>query len=181
MTNTKRNIYLLTALLFSTALAQASDHEHEHHEAHVHGEAQLFVALESNTIDIEFKSPAMNILGFEHKPSNQAQHKALDTAVHTLKQPNLLFRFPTSAQCETMVNQVESPFSEQEDHTYEEGSHSNFTGHYQFQCADLSSVERIEINIFKQFPGTEVIEVQSISKRGQQTIDLTPKQNSFQP
>lgn len=44
----------------------------------------------------------------------------------------------------------------------------------------MSRLERIEVKLFKLFPGTEVIEVQSVSKRGQQKIDLTPGESTLE-
>ena len=53
-------------------------------------------------------------------------------------------------------------------------------GHYRFHCVEMSLLDSIAIEIFKQFPGTEVIEVQSISKAGQKRMELTPDQNSLE-
>ena len=36
-------------------------------EAHVHGMSDLTIAVEGGEIEIEFESPAMNIVGFEYK------------------------------------------------------------------------------------------------------------------
>ena len=87
---------LIYSLLFATGISPlfASEHEHEQHEAHVHGEAQLLIAQEGNQLEIEFKSPAINIVGFEHKPSNAKQEASLEAAVATLKQPGQLFPDP---------------------------------------------------------------------------------------
>lgn len=174
-----RGIFLLTSLLVISIQSHAAEHEHEEHEAHVHGEAELLVALEGNTLEIEFLSPAMNIVGFEHPPANKAQSHAIQSAIETLKQPGLLFSFPSAAKCEPVTIEVESPFAEHEEHghEHEKESHSDFTGHYSFRCAEISRLVSIGIGIFKQFPGTEVIEVQSISKQGQQKRELAPDHN----
>ena len=36
-------------------------------EAHIHGLATLTLALEGNSLEIEFESPAANLVGFEHR------------------------------------------------------------------------------------------------------------------
>lgn len=188
MSSVKQGIYLSTLSLFacSTQLYSA-EHEHEQYEAHVHGEAALLIALDGSTLEIEFLSPAMNIVGFEHQPANEAQTRAVETAIATLKQPELLFNLPSAAKCSVESIETASPLADHNEHkhehakevsnAHEEQAHSDFTGHYHFQCADTTQLNKIEIEIFKHFPGTEMIEVQSISKRGQHKIDLTPDRN----
>ncbi len=181
---------LLISLLAGSTQLYAAEHEHEEHEAHVHGEAQLLVALEGNTLEIEFLSPAMNIVGFEHQPANEAQSQAIESAIDNLKQPGLLFSFPSVAKCDSVSVKVESPFAEHGEHGHEhskdafhdqkEETHSDFTGRYNFHCAGMSQLGSIAIKIFKHFPGTKAIEVQSISKQGQQRIELTPVQDTLE-
>jgi hypothetical protein len=183
--------FLSVTLFACSSLLYADEHkhedEHEEHEAHVHGEAQLLVAVEGSTLEIEFHSPAMNIVGFEHKPSNEAQGKAVESAIATLKKHEMLFTLPTAAKCESVSVEVKSPLAEHDEHEHkddhehegEDGEHSDITGHYKFSCADMSQLTSIEIDIFKQFPGTEAIEVQSISSQGQNKTELTPKQSTL--
>ncbi|MES9868807.1 MAG: DUF2796 domain-containing protein, partial [Sedimenticola sp.] len=172
----------LLALSLSAAIG-ASEHEHEQHEVHVHGEATLLIALEGKALEIEFLSPAMNIVGFEHQPTNKAQHEAVESAIGTLKKAEMLFTLPGEAGCTLESVEIDSALAghEEEAHAHEpehekvheEEVHSDFTGHYHFDCNNPDKISRIGVNIFKQFPGTEAIEVQSISKGGQQKIDLT--------
>ncbi|KHF24896.1 DUF2796 domain-containing protein [Solemya velum gill symbiont] len=178
--------YAIT-LLFSSLLiypiqilASEHEHDHEHHAAHVHGEAQLLIAVDSHHLDIEFSSPAMNLVGFEYQPQNNSQLEAVKSAIDILNQPDQLFILPIDAECEALSLNVESPFSGHEEHAHGEETHSDFAAHYHFQCANMSQLKRIEINIFKQFPATDVIEVQSISRQGQQKRDLTPEHNSVE-
>ena len=42
----------------------------ETHGAHVHGVANLNMAFAGGALEMEFESPAMSILGFEHRPKN---------------------------------------------------------------------------------------------------------------
>ena len=48
--------------------------------AHVHGEAVLNVVQEGTNVFIEFESPAINLVGFEHAPINPEQKAAFDRA-----------------------------------------------------------------------------------------------------
>jgi len=181
MNNTKIRInFLSAALLASSAQLYASESDHEHHEVHVHGEARLLIAMEGNNLEIEFLSPAANIVGFEHLPVNTIQRQAVESAISTLKQTSLLFSFPPTAKCDSVSIEVESPLADDDAHDHEEKTHSDFTGHYHYQCVNMSRLDKIEIDLFKQFPGVEHLEVQSISKRGQQIIDLTPGRSTLE-
>jgi hypothetical protein len=183
------SILVLTSLIASANPLYAT--EHEQHGAHVHGEAQLLIALEGDNFEIEFHSPAMNIVGFEHQPNTEAQRKTIESAIDTLKKPDRLFILPPSAQCHSIQSEVKSPLSqhpEPEHHGHEHSHqdahsgeiHSNFTAHYHYQCDKMAQLKRIEIELFNQFPATERIEVQSISPKGQQKVDLIPGHSTLE-
>jgi hypothetical protein len=186
MSRTKYGITLLGySLLVVSNQLYADDSDHEQHEAHVHGEAEMLIALDGSTLEMEFHSPAMNIVGFEHQPKTEQQTDAVEKAIETLKQPGKLFTLPAAAQCSPETIEVATSLSKlaheqtkehehEHEHEHEAETHSNFTVHYHFQCADLKKLDKIEFDLFKQFPGTERLEVQSISNKGQQQIDLTP-------
>lgn len=66
---------------------------------HEHGTANLNIAVDSNDILLEFISPAVNIIGFEHMPNNTGQQRVLNNAVAfptTLSavDPTMFIQFP---------------------------------------------------------------------------------------
>ena len=95
--------YLLIIALFmasSDVLAESKDHgNHGHQEAHVHGTAELTLAMEGNTLEIEIESPSINIVGFEHKANTPDQRRSVAQAKEALEQPNQLFAF-SGPRCE---------------------------------------------------------------------------------
>ncbi|MCU7829537.1 MAG: DUF2796 domain-containing protein [Candidatus Thiodiazotropha sp. (ex Myrtea sp. 'scaly one' KF741663)] len=172
-------IFFSVTLLAVHVQLSAAEHEHEQHEAHVHGEAQLLIAQEDDILEIEFHSPAMNIVGFEHQPKTTSQREAIEAAIVALKRPDLLFRLPSAAKCQSMTTEVESPrydhaHEDEHEHSHADEAHSDFTAHYHYRCDEITQLESIEIELMNRFPGTEHLEVQSISPKGQQKIDLTP-------
>lgn len=134
---------LLTPLALVAPWASASekhehenDQEHRQHDAHVHGIAALNLALEGEEVHIELDSPAANIVGFEHAPSSEADHAALDKAVAALKNGDQLFRFNNEAGCRMEKAMVTSTLLKEEhddhgdkhsdDHDHEEkGEHGH--------------------------------------------------------
>ena len=68
------------------------------HGAHVHGAAEMTVALEGRQLEIEFSSPAASIVGFEYRAVSDAEAEAVTKAEATLRAGAELFRFE-GTQC----------------------------------------------------------------------------------
>ena len=132
---------LLAPLMLVGPWASAEEkHEHDHekesrqHGSHVHGIAALNLALEGQEVHIELDSPAANIVGFEHAPSSEDDHAALDKAVATLKDGDRLFKFNDDAGCRMETAKVASELLDEEHqaHTEEktgEDAHEEKEGH----------------------------------------------------
>lgn len=181
MLNPASKAALLSACLLAISnWAHAEDAAFEQHGAHVHGVAQLSIAQDGDTLEMEFVSPAMNIVGFEHRPADNAELDAMASALATLRHPGLVFELPAAAGCAPQSVVVHAPAAEQDAHADEhahqgEHEHSDIAGHYRFLCADMQRLNRIGVSIFKLFPGTRVIQVQSATDRGQRETELTPQ------
>jgi hypothetical protein len=172
---------LATGLMSGTPLAVEHDHEHRQHGAHVHGVAALNLALEGNEVQIEFDSPAANIVGFEHAPSSPDDHAALDKAVATLEDGDTLFRFNADAGCRMETATVTSDMldgnhAEHDGHAHDESeTHSDIEAAYHFECDAPDKLTRLTIEVFEAFPGMEEIKVQYVIERKQGAAALTAK------
>ena len=192
---------LLTPLaLISTGSSADEKHEHDHehrqHGAHVHGIAALNLVLEGQEVHIEFDSPAANIVGFEHAPSSEADHAALDKAVATLKDGDRLFRFNAAAGCRMEKADVTSALLDEEHdehadkhssdhdqekkdghdhekHEDEEEAHSDIEAAYHFECDEPGKLTQLTVELFEAFPGTERLKVQYVIESKQGAADLT--------
>ena len=71
----KPTILAFGVLCFYSQGAFTDDHT-THLDAHVHGDATLQIVLQEHKVDVQFTSPAMNIVGFEHKALT-SEHKSL--------------------------------------------------------------------------------------------------------
>ena len=173
---------LLTLMLYNTAPAFADEHEHREQEAHEHGVAKLNIAQEGNTLQIELSSPAMNLVGFEHAPRNKQQQAAVQQAVAGLQKGERLFQLSPAAGCHLTEYDVDSSLMEEEhghdEHGKEEHEdeheHADFDASYVFQCKNPAALRSIEVKLFKLFPGTEELEVQLLTDKGQRALELTP-------
>lgn len=71
-------------------------------DAHVHGLSELTIAMDDHLLDIEFASPAMNLLGFEYKATSDKDIATVKKVESLLLKHNQLFSL-SDAGC-THVN-----------------------------------------------------------------------------
>lgn len=167
------------------------DHDHEHGSlgAHEHGVGRLNAALDGQTLELELESPAMNLVGFEHAATSDADKAKVAAARAQLEKPLALFSLPAAAGCKVVSQELESPLfgdkPDADDHDEDEADkdghehhhdHSEIHAHYQFSCATPGELNTLNLtNVFKTFPATQKIQVQLISATGQQGSEVTAK------
>ncbi|KAB0492748.1 DUF2796 domain-containing protein [Pseudomonas vancouverensis] len=191
----RRLLLALPFALLPLALAHAADehdHDHEHGSlgAHEHGVGRLNAALDGPTLELELDSPAMNLVGFEHAATTDADKAKVAAARAQLEQPLVLFNLPKAAGCVVENQELESPLfgdkpdadddhdddakdADGDEHHHE---HSEVHARYQFTCATPAALKTLDLaNIFNRFPATQKIQVQLIGPSGQQGVDVTAK------
>ena len=192
----RRLLLALPFALLPLAIAHAADeHDHDHdHEhgslgAHEHGVGRLNAALDGQTLELELESPAMNLVGFEHAASTDADKAKVATVRAQLEKPLVLFNLPKAAGCVVATQELESPLfgdkPDADDHDDDEAAkdghehhhdHSEIHAHYQFNCATPGALKTLDLaNVFNTFPATQKIQVQLISASGQQGTEVTAK------
>jgi Protein of unknown function (DUF2796) len=179
-----RTVTLCVLALLPAGIALADEAVHREHGPHVHGVAELNVALDGNVLWIELNSPAVNIVGFEHAPQNAEQKAAVRDGIETLKDGGRVFGISADASCRLaaakVTTDIEHPGTEHHDdneHGEEEEhageAHSEFQASYRFECAAPDALEQLEVHLFDLFPGTEEVEAQVISGARQTAAELT--------
>jgi len=168
-------------------------------EAHVHGKASLNIVLDDQSLFIEFESPAYNLVGFEHEPKDQLQHKEVQDSLSLLSRPRKVFGFSNQAGClverfsvtTTMAgvgkNKVgyEEEHHEEEHHDHSDGdstnkeSHSEFKANYLMICSEPEKLRTIEFKLFKEFLGLKSVQVQWINGEGQGYIELNAESSKL--
>jgi hypothetical protein len=189
----RRLLLVLPFAMLPLAVAHAADeHDHEHGSlgAHEHGVGRLNAALDGKTLALELQSPAMNLVGFEHVATSDADKAKVAAARALLEQPLALFNLPKAAGCVVENQELESPLfgdtpdaedDHDEDAKDEDGhehhhDHSEIHAHYQFTCATPDALKTLDLaNMFNSFPATQKIQVQLIGPSGQQGVDVTAK------
>ena len=168
-------------------------------EAHVHGKASINLVLDDQSLFIEFESPAYNLVGFEHEPKDQLQHKEVQDSLSLLSRPRKVFGFSAQAGClvesvsvtTTMAgvgkNTVgyEEEHHEEEHHDHSDGdstnkeSHSEFKANYLMICSEPEKLRTIEFKLFKEFLGLKSVQVQWINGEGQGYIELNAESSKL--
>lgn len=77
--------------------------------AHVHGLADLEIAIDGETVQVNLITPLNNLVGFEHAPGNEKQRQAVKSMASKLHQADNLFILTPAAQCRLMSVKLESP------------------------------------------------------------------------
>jgi hypothetical protein len=94
----------LALALSSTALYAA--------EPHVHGVGTLQLVLEGGRLSAELRLPAINVVGFEHAPSDEKQEAAVKKAAALLQDARQVLTPPDEAQCTAAPGVVASALLE---------------------------------------------------------------------
>lgn len=182
----RRLLLALPFALLPLAVANAAephDHEHEHGSlgAHEHGVGRLDVVLSGKTLELEFESPAMNIVGFEHAATSAEDKAKLAKAREQLLKPNALFSISDAANCSATSVKLESPLfgdkdDDHDDHAKdgdEHHEHIEIKGHYEFVCDAPAILKKLDLTqIFLTFPDTKKLQVQLISPSGQSGAEV---------
>jgi hypothetical protein len=191
----RRLLLALPFALLPLAVAHAADeHDHEHGSlgAHEHGVGRLNAALDGQTLELELESPAMNLVGFEHAATTDADKAKVAATRAQLEKPLTLFNLPKAAGCVVASQELESPLfgdkpaaDDHDDDDHDEDAkdghehhhdHSEIHAHYQFTCAAPGALKSLDLaNLFNTFPATQKIQVQLISPSGQQGVEVTAK------
>ena len=171
------------------------DHDHDHREAgaHQHGVAEIGAALDGGKLAIDFKSPAANLVGFEHEPKNDDQRKSVENAMIVLKNGKTLFVLDENAKCALSAAAVTSPFKDDaadHDHDHAEHdhdvahkdhdeTHSDFSARYLFDCAAPQQLTTLRVGLFDIFPAIEKIDAVYLGDNVQLGAELTRTSADF--
>jgi len=85
--------------MFLAPVALAAEHEHREHDAHAHGHGTLDIVVEGDQALIELRIPAVNVVGFEHAPRDDAEHEAVRRALEPLRDGGSMFALSADADC----------------------------------------------------------------------------------
>ena len=191
-----------TFLLFSLPIVAKAEGQ----GAHVHGVATLTLALENDSLEIHFESPAANLLGFEYKAKSVDEKKKVMKAEAILVSVKQLFMFEGAA-CDPEVTTVDvsgvmaKKRDKHDEHDHEKHghenhhhgghdehhhdehghgeSHSEIVANYQLKCTNTKKLKSVSTTLLDQFPGIEEIQTMWVTESSQGAGRLKAKKNSI--
>jgi hypothetical protein len=163
--------------------------------AHVHGVSELNIVIEGNKLEMQLRSPAMNIVGFEHKASTEQQIRKVKQSEVKLHGHKALFSF-SSGGCKLTQTQIDlanlikknaieknvhDHHKSDPDHHHEKekekekghGDHSEVVAHYYYDCEDIDDLSSLSLGFFDVFPAMQQINGIWITTSGQGAASLT--------
>lgn len=164
MTRTLLRTLGLTAALLAPALVLAG-------KAHEHGAAKLDIAFEAGKLSIALETPLDNLLGFERAPRTDAERKAADAAVATLKAGDKLFGIDPAALCTLGKVEVESAPLKQGAAAAKADEHGDLDASWEFSCKG-GAPAFVEVGLATAFKRMGRIEVQTVTAKGQAKLTL---------
>lgn len=201
----RRTLLALSVALSVSQSVLAEEHQHASLGAHEHGVASLNLVVDGSLVSLELDSPAANLVGFEHLPSNDEDRATVARVKAALEQADTLFSFTPAAGCTLQQVELESPlFAAHEDedsdehehehhddhasgeheqhddhddhHDHEHGEHADIEGRFDFNCSTPERLEALTLPLFNSFPAMQRIQVQAITTSGQHGAVLTADQ-----
>jgi hypothetical protein len=156
---------------------------------HVHGVSELNIVIEGNKLEMQLRSPAMNIVGFEHKARTEQQILKVKQSEVKLHDHSALFLFSsggcglTQAKID-LANLIKKNAIEKDvhghhhsdpDHNHEDadGDHSEVVAHYYYDCEDMDDLSSLSLGFFDVFPAMQQINGIWITTSGQGAASLT--------
>ncbi len=186
----RMNITFALAALAAVSLASAAARaEEEHRELgpHVHGHGTLNIAVENKRVSMELEVPGMDIVGFEHAASSDAQKAAVEKATAELSKPLDVFKMPKSAGCSVADAKVaiepEHHHDGDEDHDHDEHAdadhdHDEHAGHNEFHvtyaldCTKPAELTSIHFDYFDKFAGAQSLTVNVVTAKAQSSYEV---------
>jgi hypothetical protein len=167
--------FLFLMCLFGVAAAAQT----RHHDAHVHGVAEINIAVEGAKATVEFRAPAESVMGFEHEAKSASDKKKRDAALELLQTSRdqmILFDPKLGCKSSTMQTNI---VEEKEDHPKtpsgkgghkdqkKSGEHREVHATFSVACEKPLAGSRVRFGVLKVFRDIQEIRVQVVGDSGQ--------------
>ncbi len=159
----------LLALSMYTLSSQAA-------EAHVHGQANLSIAIDGETLTLMLESPTDSLVGFEHAPHTPNERAAVVAMKQALEQAHQLFQPTPAATCRMASVKLASPLLGSAPEPGHEG-HADLDGEFVFRCTHPRHLHDMDVRLFERFPRIRKLNVEIAGPGGQKAMELNAIQN----
>ena len=165
-------LYFFITLLFAEETRQVDKHEH--------GVGELNIAIQSNTMVLEFMIPGADVVGFEYEAKSEQDKATVSAALTQFDDYNNIFIIPANSKCILISSKIninqEDDHEEHDGHDdhdeHQEEAHSEFYAKYTFECGDIKSLDLLEFPYFETFSNSGELEVQFVSEIGSTSFEV---------
>jgi hypothetical protein len=167
----------VSLLLFSFDVGTAA--EKRRHDTHVHGVAEINIAVEGTKATVEFRAPAESIMGFEREAKSESDRQKRDMALEQLRtKSDQMVLFDARLGCKfsdvktAIVEQkgddakARSGKDAQKDQN-RRGEHREVHGTFSVACDKPLPGSRVRFGVSKVFHDIQEIKVQVVGDSGQ--------------
>jgi hypothetical protein len=151
-----------------TAPLGAAEKRHAH--SHVHGVAEVTIAVEGKKLAIEFVSPADGLMGFEHEAKTDADKKKRDAALKILESRfDDLVILDKKLGCKSPGGKVAITQPEPQKSAAKQssqggaktgGEHREARARFDYECQQAPAGSRVRFGVTKLFPQIHELKVQ---------------------
>lgn len=179
----KNAIPRLTVVLASAILAPLHAAAADNPAAHQHGHAELQIAMDNTTADVFLRSPAYNLLGFEHQPHSEQQRQQLAELKQWAVSTPLINT--EDGNCKVKDASFHSLWPETTSHHEHEHQDEPGNGHSDIEitqsltCNGLTGEKTLTTSLTERFPALEHLDVQWINASGQGSERLEAGEQQF--
>lgn len=152
---------------------------------HVHGQAELEVAVEGIHLTVTLRSPLDSLLGFERAPRTAGQKAAAETLLQRLRDPAALFKPSVAAQCVPASTEIDAPVlgvtpaGTSGAKSADKDAHAELVSTMRYRCEQAGQLRGLEVTLFEQYRRLHRIEARIVGPRGQSSARLTPARRTL--
>ncbi|PHR81282.1 MAG: hypothetical protein COA59_16030 [Colwellia sp.] len=150
--------------------------------AHVHGSSELMIVMEGRVLEIQFISPAINLIGFEHQAMTKQDIAIVKNTASLLGEHDELFSF-SGSRC-SLINSVidTSDLIKRDEH--KEGhaihdTHTQIVSKYNYDCEVMSKSLTITATLFDTFSNIQQVRVMWITDKKQGAVTLNAENKTI--
>ncbi|MDP2561182.1 DUF2796 domain-containing protein [Psychrobium sp. 1_MG-2023] len=166
---------IISALFFITTSHAALSNELK---AHVHGQAQLMLAVEHDKIDFKLISPAESLLGFEHQPTTLLEFKKIADVKQLLEVHSNIFQF-NGSDCQIQALNIDTSQIMNNGRHQHAHAHKDIIVNYQLKCHRSIEATSVTLKLFKHFPTLKNINAMWITPSNQGAEQLNTKNTTL--
>ncbi|WP_198320908.1 DUF2796 domain-containing protein [Azohydromonas aeria] len=155
-------ILMAAALAGPAGLVAAAPHGH----AHEHGVVRVQVGVDGPRLELALQAPLDSLLGFERAPRTDAERRAAEQALATLRQPQSWLQPDAAAGCTLETSNVDPGVLAPGAPAPRDG-HAEVEASYAWRCAQPQALRGLEIGLFDAFRRLQRIEVEVADANGQ--------------